>query len=108
MAADTPALLIYGDTERNAALRHELPLAIVDPLLFGIVDGRRHVMTNVIERAGIAAEAPDAELHDIAELGFHELLESGISPRRSPTTATTWSPEAPGRRRRTSATFAVF
>ena len=80
MAADTPALLIYGDTERNAALRHELPLAIVDPLLFGIVDGRRHVMTNVIDRAGIAAEAPDAELHDIAELGFHELLESGISP----------------------------
>ncbi len=35
-------LLIYGDTERNAALRHELPLAIGDPLLFGIVDGRRH------------------------------------------------------------------
>jgi hypothetical protein len=32
-------LLIYGDTECNAALRHELPLAIGDPLLFGIVDG---------------------------------------------------------------------
>jgi Xaa-Pro aminopeptidase len=79
VAGDAAALLIYGDTERSAALRHELPLAIADPLLFGIVDGRRHVMTNVIERAGIAAEAPDAELHDIADLGFGELLESGIS-----------------------------
>jgi Xaa-Pro aminopeptidase len=80
VAADAPALLIYGDTERSAALRHELPLAIGDPLLFGIVDGRRHVMTSIIERERIAAVAPDAELHELGELGFHELLESGISP----------------------------
>jgi Xaa-Pro aminopeptidase len=79
VAADAPALLFYGDTERSAALRHELPLAIGDPLLFGIVDGRRHVLTSIIERERIAAVVPDAELHELGELGFHELLESGIS-----------------------------
>jgi hypothetical protein len=72
-------LLIYGDTECNAALRHELPLAIGDPLLFGIVDGRRHVMTSILERDRIAAVAPDVELHELDELGFGELRESGIS-----------------------------
>jgi Xaa-Pro aminopeptidase len=77
---DGPALLIYGDTERSATLRHELPLAIVDPLLFGIVDGRRHVMTSVLERDRIAAVAPDAELHELDDLGFAELRESGLSP----------------------------
>jgi Xaa-Pro aminopeptidase len=73
------SLLIYGDTERSAALRHELPLSIIDPLLFAIVDGRRHVMTSILERERIAAVAPDAELHDAGELGFYELLESGMS-----------------------------
>jgi Xaa-Pro aminopeptidase len=77
-------LLIYGDTERNAALRHELPLAIGDPLLFGIVDGRRHVMTSVLERDRIAAVAPDVELHELDELGFGELRESGISVSDDP------------------------
>ncbi|MGH2985396.1 MAG: hypothetical protein ACRDLO_01760, partial [Solirubrobacterales bacterium] len=72
-------LLIYGDTERSAALRHELPLSIIDPLLFAIVDGRRHAMTSILERERIAAVAPDAELHEIGELGFGELLQSGMS-----------------------------
>jgi Xaa-Pro aminopeptidase len=77
--ADARSLLIYGDTERSAALRHELPLSIIDPLLFAIVDGHRHVMTSILERERIAAVAPDAELHDVGELGFYELLESGMS-----------------------------
>jgi Xaa-Pro aminopeptidase len=77
--AEAPALLIWGDTERSATLRHELPVPLADPVLFAIVDGHRHVMTNVIDRGPIAAVAADVELHDIAELGFHELLESGIS-----------------------------
>ena len=34
------ALLLYGDTERNAALRHEVPIVVIDPFLFGVVDGR--------------------------------------------------------------------
>ena len=71
--------LFYGDTERSAAMRHELPLAIGDPFLLGIVDGRMHVMVSTLERARVAAAAPDAELHDIGELGFHELIGTGMS-----------------------------
>ena len=71
--------LFYADTERSAALRHELPLPIGDPLLLGIVGGRMHVMSNLIERTRIETAAPDAVLHDIADLGFHELLRSATS-----------------------------
>ena len=71
--------LFYGDTERSAAMRHELPVAIGDPFLLAIVGGRPHVMTTSLERSRVAAVAPDAVLHDIADLGFYELLESGMS-----------------------------
>lgn len=71
--------LFHGDTERSAAMRHELPVSIGDPFLLGIVGGRLHVMTNSLERARMAAAAPDAVLHDVADLGFHELLDSGMS-----------------------------
>jgi Xaa-Pro aminopeptidase len=71
--------LFHGDTERSAAMRHELPVSIGDPFLLGIVGGRMHVMASTLERTRIAATAPDAVLHDVAELGFYELLESGMS-----------------------------
>jgi Xaa-Pro aminopeptidase len=71
--------LFYGDTERSAAMRHELPVSIGDPFLLGIVGGRMHVMASTLERTRIAATAPDAVLHDEAELGFYELLESGMN-----------------------------
>ena len=73
------ALLFYGDTERSPAMRHELPVTIGDPFLLGIVDGRLHVLASGLERARIEEAAPDAVLHDYDELGFRELLESGIS-----------------------------
>jgi Xaa-Pro aminopeptidase len=71
--------LFHGDTERSAAMRHELPVAIGDPFLLGIVGGRMHVMASTLERTRIASAAPNAVLHDIADLGFYELLESGMS-----------------------------
>jgi Xaa-Pro aminopeptidase len=71
--------LFYGSTTRSAAMRHELPVAMIDPVLLGIVDGRLHVMTSALERRRLAEEAPDAVLHDIIELGFFELRESGLS-----------------------------
>jgi len=73
------ALLLYGDTERNAALRHELPLAIMDPFVLGIVDGRTHVMASPIEADRVRAAAPDIVLHEYRELGFYELLDGDIS-----------------------------
>src|SRR5204863_345403 len=60
-------------------MRHELPLAVGDPFLLAVVDGRTHIMVSTIERARVAAAAPDAELHDITDLGFHELLRTGMS-----------------------------
>ena len=72
--------LFYGDTERSRAMRHELPVAIGDPFLLAIVAGRMHVTVSGLERTMVAAAAPDAVLHDIADLGFYELLEESASP----------------------------
>jgi Xaa-Pro aminopeptidase len=71
--------LFHGDTERSAAMRHELPVSIGDPVLLAIIDGRCHVALSSLERERVAAAAPDAVLYDIADLGFYELLESGLS-----------------------------
>ncbi len=73
-----PALLIYGASEQSAALRHEVRVAIIDPFLFARIDGRPHVMVNVLERARIEAVLPDAELYDLDDLGLAELRESGL------------------------------
>jgi Xaa-Pro aminopeptidase len=71
-------LLLYSDTERSAALRHEIPIAIGDPFLYSEVDGKPKMLVSSLESARIAAVRPDAELLDYADVGFHELLESGL------------------------------
>ncbi|MDX6535269.1 MAG: Xaa-Pro aminopeptidase [Gaiellales bacterium] len=71
-------LLFYGNTDRSPAMRHELPLSIGDPFLLGITGGRVHITVNSLERARVEAVAPNAVLHDIADLGFFELLRSGV------------------------------
>jgi Xaa-Pro aminopeptidase len=73
------ALLLHGDTERSAALRHEIPLAIGDPFLFAEVDGRRYVLTSHVESERIKRALPDAELLDFFELGYKELVSHGMS-----------------------------
>jgi Xaa-Pro aminopeptidase len=70
--------LYYGDTERSAAMRHELPVPIGDPFLMAIVDGRLHVMTNSLERSRVETAAPDAVLHDLTDLGLYDLLKAGM------------------------------
>ena len=72
-------LLFYGDTQSSAVMRHELPVTIGDPFLLAIVGGRLHVMASNLERDRVAAAVPDATILDIADLGFYELLESGMS-----------------------------
>ena len=73
-----PDLLLYGDTERSAALRHEVPVAIGDPFLYAEVDGRPAIVVHQLEAERIGRARPDARLIDITDLGFHELLESGL------------------------------
>jgi Xaa-Pro aminopeptidase len=76
--AHAGAVLIYGDTERSPALRHEIPLAIGDPFLYAELDGRRVVLTNVLERDRIARAVPDAELVLQDDLGRDELIATGM------------------------------
>src|SRR6266516_4042370 len=72
-------LLLHGDTERSAALRHEIPIAIIDSLLFAEVDGRRYVLTTQLESDRINELLPDAELLDYFALGYKELVSGGMS-----------------------------
>jgi Xaa-Pro aminopeptidase len=72
-------LLLYGDTERSAALRHEIPVPIGDPFLFAEVDGRTYILTSRLETGRLARALPEATLFDYFELGYKELVESGLS-----------------------------
>jgi Xaa-Pro aminopeptidase len=73
------AILLYGSTEHNPALRHEVPIEIGDELVFAVDDGRSWIQASRLEAKRIAACRPDATLIDDHELGFKELAESGIS-----------------------------
>jgi Xaa-Pro aminopeptidase len=75
----SPDVLIYGDTERSATMRHEVPIAIGDPFLYIEAGGRRVILTNVLERDRIAAAVPDAELLLPEPLGLQELIARGLS-----------------------------
>jgi Xaa-Pro aminopeptidase len=74
-----PDLLLYGDTIRNPALRHEVPIAILDPFLYAEVGDRSYVLTSPLERGRLEKALPAAEFVDGRELGFLELLETGIT-----------------------------
>jgi Xaa-Pro aminopeptidase len=73
------SVLFYGDTIRYPAIRHEVPLEIMDPLLFVDRDGDKLVLTSQLERARIAGVLPDAEILLTGDLGLYELVEEGMS-----------------------------
>ena len=76
-----PTILLYGDTIRYPALRHEVPLAIIDPLLLAVHDdGRTAVLTSSLEAARIEFARPDAEIVLLDTLGFYDMLADG-TPR---------------------------
>ncbi|HZL55082.1 MAG TPA: hypothetical protein VFC22_05575, partial [Solirubrobacteraceae bacterium] len=70
-------VLIYGSPETCLELRHEVPLAILDPFLYLEAGERRAVVTNALEEARIAAAAPSLELILSDDLGMDELLSEG-------------------------------
>jgi Xaa-Pro aminopeptidase len=72
-------VLIWGDTERSPAMRHEVPLAIGDPFLYLETNGRRAVLTSALEDERIARAAPGLERLLGDELGRDELIEAGLS-----------------------------
>ncbi len=70
-------ILIYGDTVRSPELRHEVPLTVPDPFLYAERDGARHVYVGSLEVARIR-ELPGLEVHPYEEVGWDELLRSGM------------------------------
>ena len=72
-------LLLYGDTERSAALRHEIPIAIGDPFLFAEVDGQKYVLTTHLESDRVKRTLPDARVLDYFALGYKTFVERGMS-----------------------------
>jgi Xaa-Pro aminopeptidase len=72
-------VLLYSDTERSAAMRHEIPIAVGDAFAYAEVGGRTFVLTTSLEQDRIAAVRPDAEIIEWADVGFFELLESGMA-----------------------------
>jgi len=72
------AVLIHADTVRSATLRHEIPLAIIDPFTYLEMDGRRVVVISVLEADRVAEVAPDVEIIDPYALGMDELIAQGL------------------------------
>jgi Xaa-Pro aminopeptidase len=70
-------ILIYGDTVRSPELRHEVPLTVPDPFLYAERDGQRHVYLSALEVARMR-ELPDLAVHPYEEVGWDELLASGM------------------------------
>lgn len=70
-----PALILFSDSERSPAMRHEVPVAIGDPFLFVERDGHRVILTSSLERDRIAAVLPDAELLDVFDFGYRQLAQ---------------------------------
>jgi hypothetical protein len=53
------ALLLYGDTEHSAAMRHEVPIAILDPFLYASDQDRAWIMCSGLERRRVADCRPE-------------------------------------------------
>jgi Xaa-Pro aminopeptidase len=78
-AASSRSLLLFGDTERSAALRHEIPIAIIDALMWAELDGRTVILTSHLEAPRIAKALPEAEILDYFSFGMRELRQQGLS-----------------------------
>jgi Xaa-Pro aminopeptidase len=72
-------ILLYGDTTRHPAMRHEVPLEIIDPFLFVDRDGKALVLTNGLEQARIAEARPDAHVALFDDFGVYDLVDDGMT-----------------------------
>jgi Xaa-Pro aminopeptidase len=70
-------VLIYGDSVREPALRHEVPIAIGDPFLYLETGAERHVVTSGLELPRVR-ELTGLTVHTLDEFGLHELVGSGL------------------------------
>ncbi len=73
-----PDVLIYGDTIRSPEARHEVPVAIPDPILYIERDGQRHVLVGSFEVPRVEAANAGLTPHAPEEYGLDELLAQGM------------------------------
>ena len=71
-------VLIIGDSMRSAELRHEVPIAIPDPLLYAEVGGRRLVAVSSFEQGRIDDLGTDLQVHPLEEFDYESLLREGL------------------------------
>jgi hypothetical protein len=72
-------ILLYGDTTRHPAMRHEVPLVVIDPFLFVDGDGEPLVVTSALEQARIAEARPDAHVALFDDFGLYDLVDAGTA-----------------------------
>ena len=72
-----PDVLIVADSIRSASLRHEVPLAVPDPIAYLEHDGASHVVAPSMEIVRIREAAPEIEAHPWEEFGIDELYAEG-------------------------------
>jgi Xaa-Pro aminopeptidase len=73
-----PDVLIHGDTIRSPEARHEVPVAIPDPVLYIERDGARHVVVGSFEVPRVAALDTDLTPHAPEAFGYDELMAQGV------------------------------
>ena len=69
-------VLIFADTGHSAELRHELPVAVGDPILYAERNGDRHVFVASLEIPVIEGSA-STSFHPLEEFGVDELRRTG-------------------------------
>ena len=73
-----PNVLLIGDTTRCTELRHEIPLAIIDPFHYVELDGRRIAVAWSIEGDRIAAADSSIEIVPVETFPFDDLIRDGV------------------------------
>lgn len=74
-----PDVLILGDTIRTPEARHELPLAIPDPVLYVERNGDRHVVVGSFEVPRVEELGGTVRPHAPEEFGYDDFLARGLS-----------------------------
>jgi Xaa-Pro aminopeptidase len=75
--------LIFGDTVRSPALRHEVPAPIIDPFIYAERDGKPHAVISSLDAAGAGAARAELEILSPEELGWDELASAGLGTDRA-------------------------
>ncbi len=83
-AGEVADVLIWGDTARSHALHHELPLSLLDPVLYAERAGRRIVVLPRVEALRATDLPDDLVVETMEDLGLLDLVAQGVSRAELP------------------------